>query len=71
MLDRHVTIGGRYFDVLQGTCVIEPTPGGVRLHLTSNLRVSTHFNPYAGPWADAIMRSQDLQPTYVLDSLVE
>jgi hypothetical protein len=57
-LDRHVTIGGPYFDVLQGTYVIEPLPSrDVRLHLTSRLRVSTHFNPYAGPWADAIMRS--------------
>jgi len=56
-LDRHVTIGGEYFDVLRGTYVIEPTAGGVRLRLTSNLRVSTHFNPYAGPWADAIMKS--------------
>ena len=56
-LDRHITIGGEYFDVLQGTYVIEPTAQGVRLRLTSNLRVSTHLNAYAGPWADAIMRS--------------
>ena len=56
-LDEHVTIGGEYFDVLQGTYLIEPTASGVRLHLRSDLRVSTHFNPYAGQWADAIMRS--------------
>jgi hypothetical protein len=56
-LDRHIIIGGEYFDVLQGTYVIQPTAQGVRLRLTSNLRVSTHLNPYAGPWADAIMRS--------------
>jgi uncharacterized protein YndB with AHSA1/START domain len=57
-LDRHVTIGGPYFDVLQGTYEIEPLPGGdSRLHLTSRLRVATHFNAYSGPWVDTIMRS--------------
>jgi hypothetical protein len=57
-LDRHVTIGGPYFDVLAGRYDIRPRPGGgVVLDLTSELRVSTHFNAYASPWADAIMRS--------------
>jgi hypothetical protein len=57
-LDRHVTIGGPYFDVLAGRYDISPVAGGgVILHLTSELRVSTHFNVYASPWADAIMRS--------------
>lgn len=57
-LDRHVVVGGRYFDVLTGTYRIEPwAGGGVALRLTSELRVSTPFNFYAGPWADAIMQS--------------
>ena len=57
-LDPHVTIGGPYFDVLQGTYRLEPlADGGTRLWLESRLRVSTHFNLYSGPWADAIMRS--------------
>jgi hypothetical protein len=57
-LDRHVTIGGPYFDVLSGRYDIRPTNNGqVILDLTSELRVSTHFNLYAAPWADAIMRS--------------
>jgi hypothetical protein len=57
-LDQHVTIGGPYFDVLAGRYDIRPSPdGGVILDLTSELRVSTHFNLYAAPWADAIMRS--------------
>lgn len=57
-LDRHVTIGGPYFDVLSGRYDIRPGPNGqVTLDLTSELRVSTHFNLYAAPWADAIMRS--------------
>jgi hypothetical protein len=57
-LDRHVTIGGPYFDVLSGRYDIRPAGNGeVILDLTSELRVSTHFNLYAAPWADAIMRS--------------
>lgn len=57
-LDPHVTIGGPYFDVFQGTYRIEPrADGGVRLHLASDLRVTTHFNWYATLWADRIMRS--------------
>jgi len=57
-LDEHVTIGGRYFDVLTGDYRLEPRSDGVlRLHLTSELRLTTHFNLYAQPWVDAIMRS--------------
>jgi len=57
-LDEHVTIGGPYFDVLTGTYQIEPLgEGRVRLHLASELRISTNFNFYAGWWADLIMAS--------------
>ncbi len=57
-LDDHVTIGGPYFDVLQGTYRIEPLgEHRVRLHLESRLRVSTHFNWYASLWADTVMAS--------------
>jgi hypothetical protein len=57
-LDRHVTIGGPYFDVLDGTYRIEDLGGGrTRLHLASRTRVSTHFNVYAGAWSDAVMGS--------------
>ena len=57
-LDEHVTIGGPYFDVLTGDYRLEPRADGtVLLHLTSELRLSTHFNVYAGVWVDAIMRS--------------
>jgi hypothetical protein len=57
-LDRHVTIGGAYFDVLDGTYSIEPLGvGRCRLHLLSRTRVSTHFNIYAGLWSDTVMRS--------------
>jgi hypothetical protein len=58
ILDEHVTIGGPYFDVLSGTYAIEQRPeGGVVLNLSSETRVSTTFNVYAGWWADRVMRS--------------
>ena len=59
-LDEHVTVGGRFFDVLYGEYVLEPLPRGTtRLHLLSRHRVSTDFNWYAHLWTDAVMR--DLQ----------
>jgi hypothetical protein len=57
-LDEHVQVGGRYFDVLEGEYRLEPIgKGNTFLHLSSIERVSTHFNPYAGFWTDAVMRS--------------
>jgi hypothetical protein len=57
-LDQHVTIGGRYFDVLNGEYSIEPLANGdVLLHLTSHQRLSTDFNGYAGLWTDAVMQN--------------
>ncbi len=55
-LDEHVTIGGPYFDVLDGTYRIEPRANGtVLLHLTSHQRLTTDVNSYASLWTDAIM----------------
>jgi hypothetical protein len=55
-LDQHVTVGGPYFDVLEGEYRIEPlAPGRVRLHLASRHRVSTHVNAYARWWTDFIL----------------
>lgn len=57
-LDEHVTIGGRYFDVLDGEYRLEVVAGGATLlHLTSRQRLSTDFNVYAGLWTDAVMRT--------------
>jgi hypothetical protein len=71
-LDRHVTIGGPYFDVLSGQYDIRPGPnGGVVLDLTSELRLSTHFNVYATPWVDAIMRSIQLNILEVIRKRAE
>jgi len=61
-LDDHVHIGGPFFDVLHGEYVIEPLPdGNVRLHLSSQHRVSTDFNWYAHYWTDGVMA--DIQGT--------
>ena|SRR5436305_6864504 len=59
-LDKHVRVGGEYFDVLRGEYRLEPLgPGVTRLHLSSQQRVSTDFNWYAHLWTDAVM--SDLQ----------
>ena len=56
-LDEHVTVGGPYFDVLDGDYKIEQVAAGkIILHLSSQHRLSTRFNIYAGLWTDLIMR---------------
>lgn len=66
-LDEHVTVGGPFFDVLEGVYEIEPVaPGKVVLHLASTHRLSTRFNAYSGFWTDLIMR--DVQE-YILEIL--
>ncbi len=56
-LDEHVTVGGKYFDVLQGEYQLEPlADGSTRLHLISHHRLDTDFNWYAHLWTDAVMR---------------
>lgn len=58
-------IGGKAFDVIDATYVVEPQANGsVLLHLYSTERVSTHFNIYSGLWTDLIMT--DLQ-NYILE----
>jgi hypothetical protein len=57
VLDQHVTIGGPFFDVLDGAYDVVPiAPDEVELRLTTTHRLSTHFNPYAGFWTDLLMR---------------
>lgn len=59
-LDEHVTVGGHYFDVLDGKYEIESLGSNhVRLHLKSRHRLSTRFNWYAGLWSSFLM--QDIQ----------
>lgn len=55
--DQHIIVGGRFYDVLDGRYEIEPLgEGRSRLHLTSNHRLSTPFNAYAGWWSEWVMR---------------
>jgi len=62
--DKHVIIGGKYFDVLTGTYWIENVGNGdVILHLSSSQRLSTRFNFYSHYWTDYLMA--DLQD-YIL-----
>jgi hypothetical protein len=57
-LDPHVTIGGKYFDVLTGEyLLVDQLDGTTRLVLTSTHRVSTALNAYSAWWARTIMRS--------------
>jgi hypothetical protein len=50
-------VGGRFYDVLDGTYVIEPLePGRCLLRLSSSHRLSTPFNRYAGWWSEWVMR---------------
>lgn len=66
-LDEHVIIGGKYFDVLEGTYRIERIDGrNVILHLNSKFRTATFFEPYTRLWASFIMT--DLQQ-YILERI--
>jgi uncharacterized protein (TIGR01777 family) len=56
-MDKHVVIGGDYFDVLDGTYVLQQlSPGTYRLHLYSHFKLATTFNFYASWWAGWIMK---------------
>ena len=56
-LDEHILIGGKYFDVLNGTYELEKLHDGkYRLHLYSNFKMNTTFNFYAGWWGKIIMK---------------
>lgn len=66
-LDRHVTIGGAYFDTLEGEYRIERLADKeVLLHLTSRHRLSTTFNFYGAIWTDAVMRDIQLNILHVI-----
>ncbi|MGB4770714.1 MAG: SRPBCC family protein [Chitinophagaceae bacterium] len=56
-LDKHVVIGGQYFDVLNGTYELEKLgEDHYRLHLYSHFKLATNFNFYASWWAKWIMK---------------
>ena len=59
-MDEHVVIGGKYFDVLNGTYELEKLNANThRLHLYSHFKLTTTFNFYASWWARWIM--EDIQ----------
>lgn len=54
--DEHIIVGGRFYDVLDGTYEIEVLSDGTCvLHLWSTHRLSTSFNSYAGWWSERVM----------------
>lgn len=56
-MDKHIVVGGQYFDVLNGTYVLEKLNDNTyRLHLYSHFKLTTTFNFYAGWWAAQIMK---------------
>ena len=50
-LDEHVTIGGRYFDLIDTSYRLDPEGDGTRLSIHVSYRVSTGFNWYAAWFA--------------------
>jgi hypothetical protein len=59
-MDKHIVVGGEFFDVLNGTYQLEKINAQTyRLHLFSNFKLNTTFNFYARIWAGWIM--QDIQ----------
>src|SRR3954470_16301354 len=54
-LEDHVLIGGEYFDIRTCTFALTPAAGGTRLSLSTQYRVSTHFNWYAGRIGDFVV----------------
>lgn len=56
-MDEHLVVGGKYFDVLNGTYQLEQlNEKTCRLHLWSNFKLTTTFNFYASWWAEKIMK---------------
>lgn len=56
-MDEHLVVGGKYFDVLNGTYELEKlNDHSYRLHLYSNFKLTTTFNFYANWWAKHIMK---------------
>lgn len=54
-LDDHVRIGGEYFDIRTCTFTLTPRAAGTVLTLSTQYRVSTHFNWYAGAVGDFVV----------------
>jgi len=56
-MDKHIVVGGKYFDVLNGTYELQKLNDTTyRLHLFSHFKLTTTFNFYASWWAGWIMK---------------
>lgn len=53
-LDDHVAIGGAYFDMIDTSYTLEPSGQGTNLRIHMRYRVSTQFNWYVVPIANAL-----------------
>ncbi len=51
VLDEHVVLGGKHFDLLDTSYRLTPEGDGTRLDIHVTYRVNTRFNWYAGTWA--------------------
>jgi hypothetical protein len=71
-LDEHVRVGGPFFDVLHGEYRLKPLGNGViRLHLSSQHRVSTDLNWYARVWVNAVMADLQTRILHVVKARCE
>jgi len=56
VMDEHIVIGGKHFDILQDVYQLEALPdGNCRLQLTSHYMLATPFNWYASIWVHYLM----------------
>ena len=71
-MDEHVVIGGDYFDVMDGTYVLQKlNTNTYRLHLYSHFKLTTTFNFYASWWAGLIMKDIQNNILQVIKERVE
>lgn len=71
-MDEHVVIGGNYFDVMDGTYVLQKLNANTyRLHLYSHFNLTTTFNFYASFWAGFIMKDIQNNILQVIKERVE
>lgn len=71
-MDEHVVIGGNYFDVMDGTYVLQKLNANTyRLHLYSHFKLTTTFNFYASWWAGLIMKDIQNNILQVIKERVE
>ncbi|WP_207215892.1 SRPBCC family protein [Pseudolysobacter antarcticus] len=54
-LDEHVTLGGKYFDLLDTSYLLTPDSDGTLMQIRVSYRVSTNFNFYAAWWAGLLV----------------